>query len=535
MNGSAGLWPLWQAVSAALADGRSYERLPDIARGPAGRAAVTMLAEQLRAHDMLVEVPRGWGESDDPADPPPRIADWLAAVAADPALAWERIGSAAAGVGGRGPVAAAAARALVAAGVRILPQDGDDHEPGMSGPPAGAAVPAPPVLLRAGDASVAAAAGGETGFVTPVGTPGSARRDAELIGDRIGLPPGTPPAAVLAALVGGAAAHRLVCAVAGLSDPGEDALAASPAAPSALGRPTALIARLDPLSASYHPWWDTAEAGPETGRAADPDAVPARLEALTDPETGVLPVLALDDLPQLPAGLARCRVGDTDVCGIGVDTAMARLSCATAAAERLIALDAGVPVAVGADLRHAEGVRLRRLLHATAPRTDAATVPQWALSPAARRWFKAVTLRFGARADLRVRRLAPGVFHAELRDGTELSGWAVESTEADAAAVCALAAAGALQWRTAGGDPGATVGAPCGAVPLPRADGPGAAPGQADAWIRSAGATDREDTLQRELRRLLGARAGAARLVAPAPGLLQALAVAGFAVLETSP
>ena len=75
--------------------------------------------------------------------------------------------------------------------------------------------------------------------------------------------------------------------------------------------------------------------------------------------------------------------------------------------------------------------------------------------------------------------------------------------------------------------------APCGAVPLPAADGSGVA--RADAWIRAMGSPEREDALQREVRRLLGARAGSARPVTPAPGVLRALAVAGFAVLEASP
>ncbi|WUH89306.1 hypothetical protein OG900_03550 [Streptomyces sp. NBC_00433] len=586
MNGSAGLWRLWRAISAALADGRSYEQLLDAAPGPAVRTATAMLAEQLRTHDMLVEVPLGWGESDDPADPPPRIAAWLAAVAPDPVDAWERIRSAAVAVGGTGPVAAAAARALAGSGVRVLRPErsgrtrGEAPPPAFPAPPVLAAppvvgaspalaalpapaapvaspaltavhaltalpalaafpvpsdLPAPAVLLSSGEVAVAAAARGEAGFVTPAGAPVSACRDAELIGERIGLPAGPPSAAALAALVGGAAAHRLVCALAGLPDPGEDTLAASPAGPTALGRPTALIARLDPLTAGYHPWWDTAEYDPSGGGPADADALPGRVEALSDPETGVLPVIAVDDLPQLPAGLARCRTGDTVVCGVGVDTAMARLSCAVGAAERLILLDGGVPAVVGADGRHAEGVRLRRLVHAGAPPAEAVAVQDWALSPAARRWFKAVTLRFGTRADLVVRRLGPGVFHADLRAGTALLGWAVESTAADAAAFCALAAAGTLQWRAAGGDPSAPVYAPCGALPVPAADAPGSAPPQADAWIRPAGASEREDALQRELRGLLGERAGSARRVVPEPGLRRALAVAGFTALDVSP
>lgn len=550
MNGAPGLWRLWQAVSTALAGGRSYRQLLETAAAPAVRSAITMLVEQLRAHDMLVDVPQGWGESDDPADPPLRIAAWLAAVAVDPVDAWERIRSAAVGVGGTGPVAAAAVRALTGAGVRVLrPEEAPDRAAAAladSGAYAELAPATGPVVLATVALSVAAAAGGEVGYVTPVScatpvaAPTATRRDAEMIGERIGLPTGVPAAVVLAALVGGAAAHRLVCAIAGLPDPGEDVLAATRAPASALGRPTALVARLDPLTAEYHPWWQTAEDEPATGGAldpAEPDTVMARVEALSDPETGALPDLAVDDLPQLPAGLAACDAGGTVVCGTGVDTAMARLSCAIGAAEGLIAQAVGgVPVVVGADERHAEGVRLRRLLHAAVGAPEAADATQeWGLSPGARRWFKAVTLRFGVPADLRVARLADGVFHAELREGTVLLSWAVESTAADAAAFCALAAAGTLQWRAVGGDPAAPVYAPCGALPVPAADAADTSPLRADAWIRPAGAAEREDALQREVRVLLGARAGSATPVTPAPGLLRALSVAGFAVLEASP
>ncbi|MGW2520670.1 hypothetical protein ACWC09_27350 [Streptomyces sp. NPDC001617] len=523
MNGAAGLWRLWQAVSVALADGRSHEQLLDIAPSPAVRTAIVTLTQQLREHDMLVEVPPGWGDSGDPAGPPARIASWLAAVAPDPVGAWERIRSEGVFVAGSGPVAAAAARALTGAGVQILVPDGRSQES------------ATPVLLSTGEVSVAASVGGDVGFVTPAGTMVSVHRDAEAITDRIGLSAGLPSPAVLAALVGGAAAHRLVCAIAGLLDPGEDTFAASPAAPSTLGYPTALIARLDPLRAEYHPWLVSGEAKPFVGGPADRDTVLTQVEALSDPETGVLPVLAVDDLPQLPAGLAQCRIGDAVVCGIGTDTATARLNCAMGAAEHLTVLDRGAPAVVGAGTRHAEGVRLRRLVHTHHPRPEGTVEEEWALSPDARRWFKAVTLRFGVQADLRIDQLAPGAYHAELRSETALLGWAVEGTAADAAAFCALAAAGTLQWRAVGGDPAATVHPPCGAVPVPAMDTSDSAPWQKDAWIWPAAAFEREDTLQHGLRRLLGARAPSATPVAPNSGLTRALAVAGFVTLEVSP
>ncbi|WP_370135148.1 hypothetical protein [Streptacidiphilus sp. EB103A] len=496
-----------------------------MAPNPTVRTAMTTLVQQLHEHDMLVEIPPGWGESLDPADPPARIASWLAAVAPDPVGAWERIRSAAVTVSRSGPVAAAASRALSGAGVKALCADGVGQ------------LPAAPVLLAAGDVSVAVAACGDVGFVTPAGSAVSAHRDAEAIADRIGLPAEIPSPAVLAALVGGAAAHRLVCAIAGLPDPGEDTFAAAPAAPSTIGYPTALIARLDPLRAEYHPWLDSAEPTLPVGRPADQDTVLTRVEALSDPETGVLPVLELDDLPQLPAGLAQCRIGSAVVCGIGTDTATARLSAAVGAAEHLIGLDSGAPAVVGADTRHAEGVLLRRLVHGHHPHPGGteAEAADWALSPDARRWFKAVTLRFGVEADLRVHRTAPGVYHAELLGDTELLGWAVENTPADAAAFCALAAAGTLQWRAAGGDPAATVHAPCGAAPAPATKAPRSVPWQTGSWIWPAAAAEREDALQRALRRLLVTRAQSATPVATNSGLPRALAVAGFVALEFTP
>ncbi|MGW5927749.1 hypothetical protein ACWF2L_16070 [Streptomyces anulatus] len=392
-------------------------------------------------------------------------------------------------------------------------------------------------MLTTDEVSVAAAAGGETGFVTPAGTAESARHDAKAIAARIGLSARVPAPAVLSALVGGAAAHRLVCAVAGLPDPGADDFAAAPAA--AHDYPTALIARLDPLRAEYHPWLASAVTVPPSGGPTGLDVVLTAVKALSDPETGVLPIVDADELPQSPAGLAQCVVGDAVVCGIGTDSRTARLSAALGAAEHLLALGGGAPAVVGADTRHAEGVLLRRLVHRRYGRLPADT-EDWARSAVARRWFKAVTLRFGVKADLRVHRLAAGVYHAELHDSGEQLGWAVEATSADAAAFCALTAAGTLQWRAAGGDPTTVVHAPCGAspqpAPQPATDTSGSgAQWQTAAWTWPAAAYETEDCLQEELRRLLGTHAPSAEPVSLDSHLSRVLAVAGLVTLEAAP
>lgn len=523
MNGAPGLWRLWQAVAVALAAGSPRAGLLALAPNPTVRTAVATLLKQLDEHDMLVEVPPGWGESFDAASPPARIASWLASIAPDPVVAWERLRSARVVVLGAGPVAAAASRALTGAGVTVVGADATTNQD--------------TVVLAVGEVSVAAASGGDTGFVTPAGTAESARRDAEAIAARIGLRAGDPAPVVLAALVGGAAAHRLVCAVAGLPDPGADDFAAAPAADH--DYPTALIARLDPLRAEYHPWLASAATVPPSGGPTGLDAALMAVTALSDPETGVLPVVNADELPQSPAGLAGCAIGDVVVCGIGTDSRTARLNAALGTAEHLLALGGGAPAVVGADTRHAEGVLLRRLVHRRYGRLPAGT-EDWARSAVARRWFKTVTLRFGVKADLRVNRLAAGVYCAELYDGSEQLGWAVEATPADAAAFCALTAAGTLQWRAAGGDPATVVHAPCGASPQPApqpvtdTSGSGAH-WQTDAWTWPAAAYQTEDSLQEELRQLLGTHALPTEPLLTERHLRRVLAAAGLVTLEAAP
>ncbi|MFF5209776.1 hypothetical protein [Streptosporangium sp. NPDC000396] len=557
MNGGAGLWRLWQALAIALTDGRLEERLPDLSADPAVQAAVKTLVQQLREHDMLIEVPPGWGETWSRISPPDRIARWLEAVAPDPLAAWTRIQAATIVVHGTGPVAACAVRALEAAGVRAM-RSGEQggqavavlEASGVRAKRSGEHDRQAVAVLDSGEVAVAAGAAGEAGFVTPVGAAGSVSSEAEAIAARIGMSRDIASTRVLAALVGGAAAHRLVCALAGLPDPSQDELAFSPTSGTALaGLPTVLVARLDPLRAEYRPW-----LGGETPTGGTPpslDTTPTRvgdrnglddamdrIDALCDPETGVLPPLDLDDLPQVPAGLARCRGGDLAVCGVGVDAAAARLAAALGAAEHAIGRDGGVAVVVGADRLHAEGSLLRRAVHRWHRDLAGKDVAesQWALDAQARSWWKAVTLRFGIPAEMRVRRLDAGVFHAELRAGEDRLGWAVEHTAADAAAICALNAAGALQWQAAGAGIGGIVHGSHAAMP-PRAtiSGQDAEPWEAGAWIWPAQLSVHEPDFQGRMLRVLGAHAPAATPVAPYGRLTRALAAVGFVVLEATP
>ncbi|HEX5594877.1 MAG TPA: hypothetical protein VFX61_02485 [Micromonosporaceae bacterium] len=527
-SGGSGLWKLWQALSVTLTEGRPVQQLLDPARPPAVQAALSALLSQLREHDMLVEVPPLWGETGLAGEPPQRIARWLEAVAPDPVAAWRRIEAAEVTVAGTGPVSAAAARALTSAGAAPRVATGRN----------------PHSMLTAREVAVAAAADSETGFVTAVGPPAAVRRDAVAIAERVELSTmGQAPPDVLGALVGGAAAHRLICALAGLPDPAEDQLAAT--VTPAQGFPAVLIARLDPMRADYHPWL----AGEMRSGASLPESTERRIgltealsavDALTGPELGVLPQVGLDELPQLPVALAECRTRTAVVCGVGVDPSMARLVAATGAAERAIGGLGAENIVVGADQVHADGVLLRRLIHRYQQQIAGENVPDhlWATAPTARSWWKALTLRFGVPAALRVRRLAPEVFYAEATSANQTLSWAVERSPADAAAFCALTGAGAVQWRAArtsapdGGWNGASVPvhAPCGA--LPRSVDPAEPtdrPWQAGAWIWPAQLADHEPAFQAQLRRLLRGRIPPPAAV-PGNALTRALAAAGFVV-----
>ncbi|GAA2685726.1 MULTISPECIES: hypothetical protein [Actinosynnema] len=468
LDGGRGLWTIWERLAAPLADGVPPEQLaaPKNA-SPVVARALELLIGQLHEHDLLVEVPAGWGRGG--ADhPPPDIASWLESVATNPLDSWRRLRATRAEVVGEGALAAAAHRALTATGLDVAPPR-----------------PGPGLLLVAGQHAIAAGCAADVGFAVAPGPTAAVLADATAVAERLAGAPGEPPE-VLAALVASAAAHRLVCALAGLPDPSTEVVDMwYDVPPSGPPHQAVLVARLDPLRADYHPWLSTA-------RPHNPGGSP--LEVLGDAELGPVPTPLPGALPQLPVKLA----ASGDHIGLGVTEHAARLDALLRSASRL----APPGVLLGADPLHAKGLALR-----TAARTlpgEPVDEPDWSTDPTARRWWKAVVLRFALPAEVEVTRLAPGVVRAVVRSaGAELS-WAVEAEAADAVAFAALAAAGRAQAEQAlgaQGDPTPTL--LCGAAPLPE-PAAAAAPWSNRDWHWPHGLRDTEETLQTSLRALTG-------------------------------
>ncbi|MGW4111071.1 hypothetical protein ACWEFJ_09350 [Actinosynnema sp. NPDC004786] len=483
LDGGKGLWTIWERLAGPLADGVPPERLAVPATAsPAVARALELLIGQLREHDMLVESPVDWGED----APPDDIAGWLDSVAPSPRAAWRRLRSATVAVTGEGALAAAAHRALVAAGLDVA-----------------AVRPGAGLVLAAEGHAVAAGCAADVGFVVEPGALADVEADAAAVADRLAGTPGTPPE-VLAALVGSAAAHRLVCAVGGLPDPSTEVVDMwSDVPPTGPPHQAVLVARVDPLHAEYHPWLSAVR--PREGGGTP-------LEVLGDRELGPVPTPLPGDLPQLPVKLA----ASGDVVGFGATEHSARLDALVRAATRL----APAGAVLGVDEVHAAGLALRTAVRHRAGTPVAET--EWAGNATARRWWKAVTLRFALPAELEVTRLAPGVVRAVVRaDGEELS-WAVEAEPADAVAFAALAAAGKAQAGVAG--PVVL----CGAAPVAEPAG-AAAPWTDRDWHWPYGVRDGEGALQDALRAL----AVEVKAVPLGP-VLEAAGLAAFAVAEVA-
>ncbi|MET9231616.1 hypothetical protein [Lentzea sp. NPDC003310] len=481
LSGGSGLWKVWQRLAPQLEAGlpRADLEVPPGTAEPV-RAAVALIVEQLWEHDMLVEMPE-WG-ADAPA---PEVAAWLESAAAEPVEAWRRLRAVTVVVTGRGLLGDAAVRAVEAVGVAVLragsttPVVGDLSTAAPQGPEdvrtapidraeaarATLATPASPATLSAGDLTLQAACGTEVGYaLPPTTTLTSVNTEATTrITARLGLT--GDPTEPLATLVACAAVHRLLSTVAGLPDPA-----------TTLGDstyPMVLVARTNPLTATYHPLLD-----------GTPDPDPWRaLDALTDEELGPVDTPEFGDLPQVPANLATAG----NALGIGTTADQARLNAALHALK-----SDGV---LGLDDTHARGAALRHAVRHH--RGEPADADEWTSDPTAHRWWKALTARFGVAAVIRTERLAPGVYRAEIGNGRRVLAWAVEATAADAVAFAALAATGYAQ---AGRDGTAHLN---GAAPQQPKDQPEWVTRQ---WHWPADVRDREERLQQAIARIPGVR-----------------------------
>ncbi|MFC5288682.1 hypothetical protein ACFPM7_16600 [Actinokineospora guangxiensis] len=474
VEAGAGLARLWERLAGPLAAGVEDSWLTPAQHTPAPvAAAIASIMANLRDHDMLVTVPPGWGEPG-PGMPAPKVAAWLESSAADPAAAWALLRAVTVDLDGPGPLVEAARRSLAATGVRV-----------------GSVGPGTELVLVAGDLAVRAGCAGETGFVTVAGTKAEAQRTAAAVWARLGVEPAACPPDVLAALVGSAAVHRVVCAAAGMSDPADEAAESStstgPREPARV-----LVATLEPFQARYHPM-PHPEATPAEA-VAFADAL-AAIEVAADPVLGAWPPVELGDLPQVPASLAVCA----GTLGVGTTADAARLD----AALRHAGATAPAGVQVGADGMHARGLVLRvaargRLLGDAGPVADT----EWAADPTARRWWKALTLRYAVPASVRIARLTEHAVHAEISAGGRGLAWAVERTAADAVAFATLAAVGVEQARRAG-----VSSAPVllsGAAPAWTPESTTDVPWQSRDWHWPHGVRDGEERLQSSLIEVLG-------------------------------
>ncbi|MFB7180462.1 hypothetical protein ACFCYI_22505 [Streptomyces sp. NPDC056257] len=561
LEGSTAVPVVWGLLEEPLRAGRLAQFREGLEPGSAVRVAVDTLVGQLADHDLLVPAPPAAGTPDPAGAVHPAVARWIDATAARPADAAAALATARAEVLARDPAAppaAAAVRALEACGLPVT-RTPDPRLPGDR------------VLLTVRGAgrerAVAAGRGGATGYVTAPGSAAQARADAAALETRLAdaagdaaapQPPETPGA--FAALLAGAAAHRLLCAAAGLPDP-----AAEADDPRLLpGIPAVLLADPRPARADHHSWLgpDPIDADRRVRLAPPADLTEAlrRITALGEHRCGPLPGPLPGELPQLPVPLATCTLpgpatGDAGpprtLTGGGPRLDLARLELFCRAAELLLG---DTEFTVGADLVHARG---RALRHAAARRlaAAAAAVPdgrtavdpaRWSGHPQLRHWWTTLTDRLAVPARLEVHRAAPRAqaYRAVVRrtpagpgrgPGPVL-GEAVEATPGDAASFAALAAVTAT--CTAATRPSAARPRPSGAAvaPLAAAGARTAAwedLGWTGGWL--ADLAGREEAFQNTLHRLSGTGPAApAPDFAPDPepaGLLRSF---GFTVLRTA-
>ncbi|WP_411105117.1 hypothetical protein [Streptomyces sp. cmx-4-9] len=562
LEGSAALPALWRSLEGPLRAGRVDELLAGVAPTSALRGAVDTLIAQLEAHDLLLAgAPDGAG-APDAADAPDGAE--MAVAAAGAVVEWAE---ASAGPRATEAGARAVAATLAAGRAEVVAADPDHPLARAAGRAlergglsvtrtADPTLPAHRVLLhaRAGTSQRALALGfrGPTGYATAPGTPRQARADARALESRLVRPaPERDPdpagevgsageefgaSGVSVALLGGAAAQRLMCVLGGLPDPAfEEVEGTLPA-----GLPVVLLADARPPRARYHAWIGPRRHDPDRRAALAPadtlGSALRRVAALGDERCGALPLPLPGDLRQLPVPLAGCVLADPDgpdvsLTGGAPRLDLARLELFCRAAEIRLG---DARFTVGAHPGHARGRALRR---AAARRTGRAAgespVPaeQWSRHPQARHWWTTLTVRLDVSARLDVTRVAPGeeVYRAVVRSagpGGRLLGEAVEAAPADAAAFACLAAVAAVCA------PSDRPARPSGAAVAPlAAAGARTAPweglGGTGRW--SADLADREQRLQGALRRLTG------EPLRPAPPgeLTDLLTAFGFTVLHT--
>ncbi|MFE4359499.1 hypothetical protein [Kitasatospora sp. NPDC056800] len=489
LEGSRALPALWQVLAARLGpDAEAAGAAADAAVEPKVAAALATVTARLREHGLLVDHPDG-----------ERLPSWPGSVADDP-------GGAAAALAAARPVVAAADPdgPSARAGARALARGGTAApavvaEPGL--PPGRVVAAADGPSGRA--VAVAVQCGADGGLVTEPADPARARADATALAARLGPAaapaPGAAPPPVFLALLAAAGAQRLLCAVAGLPDPGEPA-----EDPRLLaGRPAVLIAEARPPRADYHPW----AAGPGAVAAPPGDLAEAlrRVDALGDARLGVLDSPSPGELPQLPVALVSCGTPSGPLAAGAVRTDLARLAAACRSVElHLAAVGGGAVPVVGVDPSHALGRALRWAVLGRPLRGDR-PVPEsaWREHPQAGHWYGALARRLGRAPDLTVRQLASEQAYLAQAEGAR----AVEATPADAVAHAALAALTRLLARDGGLAAAHHAALSGAAAPLAAAGRTPAAwadPGWADHWL--ADVADREPDLHAALVRLTGLR-----------------------------
>ncbi|UQX00035.1 hypothetical protein M4D82_05380 [Streptomyces sp. RerS4] len=410
--------------------------------------------------------------------------------------------------------------------------------------------------------------------MTAPGGAAQARSDAAALEARL-APGGSDASPASAALLGGAAAHRLLCAAAGLPDPafegGDERLLP--------GLPAVLLAESRPARSDYVTWLGPERIDADRRIGLGPAGALAealrRLSALGDERCGALPVPLPEDLRQMPVPLASCELPGATPPGIILACGaprldLARLEVFCRAAELLLG---GRGLTVGATPGHALGRALREAAARHAA-TDAEATPlpagPWEEHPQLRHWWTTLTVRLAVSAHLEVHRLAPdgGAYRAVVSraapDGGvgPVLGRAVEATPGDAAAFASLAAVAAVtaEWVGAvtrgasGRSPAAALGPAAAAAPGPGL-GPAPAPARAsggaiaplaaagvptaawedDGWTGGwlAALAGREEALHETLRRLPGLPPTAEAAGADDPELLALIRAFGFTVLHT--